>query len=497
MVVAKNRYKCKCNFNLLQLDIAKPLIQLINLSFSIGKFPAMLKVAKVIPVFKKDSQLECCNYQPISLLSNIDKIIEKLMYSRVIKFLDNCNSIYPLQFGFRKNHSTNDALINITENIRSSLDKGYFACGIFVDLQKAFDTVDHNILLRKLEHYGIRGVCNSWFKSYLSNRSQFVSVPGFDSSPLPIIHGVPQGSVLGPLLFLIYINDLHSAIKSCLVHHFADDTNLLLFDKSLKSLQKKVNVDLKLLCHWLNANKISLNSKKTEYLLFRNKKKVFNLKLKLNGQRLYPNQFIKYLGIYLDENLNWKKHISVLSSKLRRANGALSKLRHFTTPEILRSVYYSIFNSHLNYGSQIWGQKQNYITNRVFTLQKSALRIMNKEPRDAHSSPLFHNTRILKVFDKIQCQNVLLLHKVINKKVPQSICQSFTLMSHSHNTRINNPLIVPYSNTDSYGAYSIRNQCITAWNVYSEIFADKDLESLSNSVVKGLITTHFLNSYLT
>ena len=128
---------------------------------------------------------------------------------------------------------------------------------------------------------------------------------------------------------------------ACLVHHFADDTNLLLFDKSLKSLQKKFNIDLKVLCHWLNANKISLNSKKTEYLPFTNKKKVlnFNLKLKLNGQRLYLNQFIKYLGIYLHENLNWKKHISVLSSKLRRANGALSKLRHFTTPEILRSVY--------------------------------------------------------------------------------------------------------------------------------------------------------------
>ena len=140
--------------------------------------------------------------------------------------------------------------------------------------------------------------------------------------------------------------------------------------------------------------------------------------------------------------------------------------------------------------------KITLLINRVFTLQKSALRIMNKEPCDAHSSPLFHNTRILKVFDQIQCQNVLLLHKVINKKVPQSICESFTLMSHSHNTQINNPLIVPYSNTDSYGTYSIRNQCITAWNVYSEIFADKDLESLSNSVVKGLITTHFLNSYL-
>ena len=137
------------------------------------------------------------------------------------------------------NTTTNDTLINITENIRSALDNGKFACGIFIDLQKAFDTVDHAILLKKLEHYGIRGIGNSWFKSYLGNRSQFVSISGFDSMLKSIIHGVPQGSVLGPLLFLLYINDLHDAIKYSMVHHFADDTNLLLFDNSLKSLQKK------------------------------------------------------------------------------------------------------------------------------------------------------------------------------------------------------------------------------------------------------------------
>ena len=266
------------------------------------------------------------------------------MYSRVIKFLESTNCIYPLQFGFRKYHSTNDALINITENLRSALDKGKFACGIFVDLQKAFDTVDHVILLKKLDHYGIRGTGNSWFKSYLTNRSQFVSISGFDSILKTILHGVPQGSVLGALLFLLYINDLHNAIKFCMVHHFADDTNLLIYDNSLKSLQKKVNIDLKFLCHWLNANKISLNASKTEYILFRPKHKSINfeLKIKLNGKKLYPSNYIKYLGIYLDENLNWKKHIEVLSSKLRRANGALAKLRHFVSPQILTSVYFAI-----------------------------------------------------------------------------------------------------------------------------------------------------------
>ena len=242
--------------------------QIINLSFSTGHFPSNLKTAQVIPIFKKDSPLECSNYRPISLLSNIDKIFEKLMFSRIIKFLETSHCIYPLQFGFRKHHSTNDTLVNITENIRSALDKSQFACGVFVDLQKAFDTVDNTILLKKLEHYGIRGIGNSWFHSYLSNRSQFVSILGYNSSLKIIMHGVPQGSVLGPLLFLLYINDLHDAIKYCMVHHFADDTNLLLFDTSLKSLRKKINIDLKLLCHWLNVNKISLNTKKTEYTVF-------------------------------------------------------------------------------------------------------------------------------------------------------------------------------------------------------------------------------------
>ena len=240
-----------------------------------GVFPSVLKTAKVVPVFKKDSKLDCSNYRPISLLLNTEKILEKPMYKRLYRFLNNNNIIYNLQFGFRQQYSTSHTLINITENIRKALDDGNIGCGVFVDLQKVFDTVDHQILLAKLSHYGICGVSNDWFKSYLSNRSQYVSINGYDSGLAAINCGVPQGSVLGPLLFLLYINDLNQAIKFCKVHHFADDTNLLCLGNSIKKLNKLVNTDLKRLVNWLNANKILLNVKKTELVIFKSKQKKF------------------------------------------------------------------------------------------------------------------------------------------------------------------------------------------------------------------------------
>ena len=250
-----------------------------------------LKISKVIPVFKdKGNYLECNNYRPISLLSNINKIIEKLMHERLYSFLSKHKCIYDRQFGFRNRHSTNHALLDLIEDIRNAMDNNKFAVGVFVDLQKAFDTVDHNILLNKLDHHGIRGVANNWFKSYLSNRNQFVIKNGVNSDLQSMKIGVPQGSVLGPLLFLIYINDLHSTITFCTTRHFADDTNLVIKNKSLKQLKKQLNFDLCKLVSWLKANKISLNKSKTEMLIFRHPNKTldYDLKIKLDGKKIYP-----------------------------------------------------------------------------------------------------------------------------------------------------------------------------------------------------------------
>ena len=230
---------------LLNPYISKQLAYIFNQSICSGIFPDRLKYAKVIPIHKKGPPTNPSNYRPISLLSVFSKILEKLMYKRLYAYLEKLNFFYPLQFGFREKHSTGHALISMTEEIRNTIDNGNYGCGVFIDLKKAFDTVNHSILLKKLEHYGIRGVALDWFCSYLSNRKQYVSVNGHISETLQIRCGVPQGSVLGPLLFLIYINDLPSVSKCLTFYLFADDTNIYFEASDLFTLQKVVNRELR------------------------------------------------------------------------------------------------------------------------------------------------------------------------------------------------------------------------------------------------------------
>ena len=206
------------------------------MSFITGQFPTKARKAHIIPSYKKGDKSECSNYRPISLLPNISKIIEKDMYTRLYNFLEKNNCLCKKQFRFRNSHSINHALIGITEKIRESLDNNEYSCGVFLDFERAFNTVNHNILLKKLHHYGTIGITNNWFKSYLNNRTQQTKVNDSISEKIEITYGVPQESILGPLLFVAYINDLHDAVTHSLIHHFADDTNVLYCNKSLKKI---------------------------------------------------------------------------------------------------------------------------------------------------------------------------------------------------------------------------------------------------------------------
>ena len=239
------------------------------------------------------------------------------MHKRLYNFLEQHNILFHNQFGFRKNKSTSFALLQITERIKETIDDQKYGCGVFIDLRKAFDTVNHKILLTKLEHYGIRGSSLNWFESYLSNRKQYVFFNGESSSLKDITCGVPQGSVLGPILFLIYINDLPNSSKFFEFFLFADDTNIYYEADSLDKLELTLNKGLKELHTWLIVNRLSLNIKKTNFVLFHpyNKQVQRNITLKINKKAISEKDSVKYLGIMIDSGLTWKTHIETLTKK--------------------------------------------------------------------------------------------------------------------------------------------------------------------------------------
>ena len=235
---------------------------LSNISLSEGVFPTEIKLANVIPLYKADDAFAFNNYRPVSLLCVISKIFEKVMYNRLIDFLETFSILNNSQFWLRKMHSTYMALMNLINRLITSLENDEYVLGIYLDFSKAFDTVDHVILLRKLAHYGIRGTALKWFESYLSNREQYVTYNGISSSKQRIKCGVPQGSILGPLLFLSYFNDLCVVCKYSSAILFADDTNLFSSGKHLKTLERTTYNELSNISFWLKVNKLSLNIKK-------------------------------------------------------------------------------------------------------------------------------------------------------------------------------------------------------------------------------------------
>ena len=395
--------------------IAKPLSILFNRSMESGTFPKIWKTAAVSPIHKGGAKNEPSNYRPISLLGSISKLLERVVNKRLVKYLENNNLLNDRQFGFRQGKSAEDAVRLLTRTVSSYLDNGLTCVGIFLDLAKAFDTVCIPILLRKLESCGVRGITLNWFASYLSERQQCIKIGEQKSNLLPVTFGVPQGSILGPTLFLIYLNDLTScATQSAEFVCYADDTAIIFHGRSWHEVRARAEQGMSLVGNWLEMNLLTLNISKTKFLCFH--KTLASAPAFLENMNIHSTlcnnhdnsapclcekieraSSIKYLGIMIDQKLNFKEHMSTMSSRIRKLIAVMRNLRDVVDKALLMSVYFALCQSLISYCILAWGGSASATLMVLERAQRAVLKVALKKPIRYPTSALYRDAEVLSV----------------------------------------------------------------------------------------------------
>ena len=453
--------------------IAPSIARLINLSFSLNVFPCRWKTAKVTPIFKSGDPADVTNYRPISVLPILSKIAERHVYNALYSFLSENDLIYTRQSGFRLRHSTETALIKVIDDLLFNLDNDCVSGMVLIDYRKAFDMIDHTLLLKKREVYGLSTETLQWFTSYLTNRRQLVKLGDKQSNLANVPHGISQGSILGPLLFIVFINDLPFHVTSSTIDLYADDTTLTSCANysSIDKLEQNLNSSVAEIAEWAASNKLPINESKTKAILITGKRLAskinYEMALTINGTKLEVVPSVKLLSLEIDFELSFNSHVEKLCTKLSKRIGILKKIRSCLPMRQRLLFYNSMIRSVLHYVSSIWTSCDKANLGRVLKLQKRAARVISDADNQASSVKLFNRLQWLPFYEESKIAKCCVAYKRIKGEVPLYTKGSLILNSQQHNraTRYSNiNFICPRFNRMTEGGRSFAVTTCQLWN---------------------------------